>query len=116
MTRDVTASLGGGSMVEVWVLGGSGRTGRAVADDLAAGGIEPVMVGRDAARLGAASRESGHRVVVAPTVPAMAAGVVAARPAVVLNTIGPFTTTAQVLVDACLAAGSDYVDLANDMA
>lgn len=103
-------------MVEVWVLGGTGRTGRSVADDLAAGGIEPVLVGRDAARLQDAARAGGHRVVLAPTVPAMAAAIAEARPAVVLNTVGPFTTTASVVVDACLAAGSDYVDLANDMA
>jgi short subunit dehydrogenase-like uncharacterized protein len=43
------------------------------------------------------------------------AGIREARPAVVVNTVGPFSRTAQEVVDACLAAGSDYVDLANDV-
>ena len=39
-------------MVDVWILGGTGRAGRGVAADLAGGGgIEPVLVGRDAGRL-----------------------------------------------------------------
>ena len=37
------------------------------------------------------------------------------RPAVVINTIGPFTTTAVPIVRACLP-GSHYIDLANDVA
>ncbi|MGI3783807.1 MAG: hypothetical protein ACRYG2_23825, partial [Janthinobacterium lividum] len=46
----------------------------------------------------------------------MTAGIREARPTVVVNTIGPFTRTTPPVVDACLAAGSDYVDLANDLA
>ena len=38
------------------------------------------------------------------------------QPAVVINTIGPFTTTAPPIIQACLAASSDYLDLANDVA
>jgi short subunit dehydrogenase-like uncharacterized protein len=36
---------------EVWVLGGTGRSGRAIAAELLRRGITPVLVGRDAARL-----------------------------------------------------------------
>ena len=45
----------------------------------------------------------------------MAAEIRRQRPAVVINTIGPFTATAPPVVGACLEA-SDYVDLANDVA
>jgi hypothetical protein len=38
------------------------------------------------------------------------------RPAVVINTVGPFTTTAPHITDTCRAAGSHYIDLANDVA
>lgn len=103
-------------MVDVWVLGGTGRTGRGVADALARGGLRPVLVGRDAARLGAAARDGAYGTVVAADVAAMAQALTDARPAVVVNTVGPFTRTMPVVVDACLAGGSHYVDLANDLA
>jgi len=46
----------------------------------------------------------------------MAAAIVEERPAVVVNTVGPFRVTANPVVEACLAVGSHYVDLANDVA
>lgn len=103
-------------MVSVWILGGSGRTGRGVADDLADAGIEPVLVGRDAGRLQEAAGDRGHETLVVPGVEAMAVAIRQSRPGVVLNTVGPFTRTAPAVVDACLLSGSDYVDLANDLA
>lgn len=102
-------------MAEIWILGGTGRVGRGVADALARGGDSVVLVGRDAGRLSAAASDRGHGTYVAPTLEAAAAGLREARPAVVVNTIGPFTRTGPPVVDACLAAGSHYVDLANDL-
>ena len=101
--------------MDVWILGGTGRVGRGVAALLAAGGDEPVLVGRDQARLSEAAAATGGRTHVAPTPEAMTAGIRHERPAVVVNTVGPFARTAPAVVDACLAAGSDYVDLANDL-
>ena len=103
-------------MTDVWILGGSGRVGRSVADGLAAGGDRPVLVGRDAGRLRDAVVDRGYETYVAPTAEAVTAGLLQSRPRVVVNTIGPFSRTAPAVVDACLAAGSDYVDLANDLA
>lgn len=100
-------------MVEVFVVGATGRTGRGVVEALARDGLDPVLVGRDAGRLRAAAR--GRATVVATDVRATAAAIADRRPAVVVNTVGPFTRTARDVVDACLAAGSDYVDLANDL-
>ena len=37
-------------MSDVWILGATGRSGRAVAAHLAAAGLSPVLVGRDATR------------------------------------------------------------------
>jgi short subunit dehydrogenase-like uncharacterized protein len=104
---------------EVWILGGTGRSARAIAAELVSRGITPVLVGRDAARLTEAATRagaSGSRTVAAGSVEAMAAEIRRQQPAVVINTIGPFTATAPPVVQACLAAGSDYVDLANDVA
>lgn len=101
---------------EVWILGGTGRSARAIAAELVSRGVTPVLVGRDAARLTEAATRAGRgRTVVAGTVEAMAAEIRRQRPAVVVNTIGPFAGTAAPIVDACLP-DSDYVDLANDLA
>jgi short subunit dehydrogenase-like uncharacterized protein len=101
---------------EVWILGGTGRSGHAIAAELASQGVSPVLVGRDAARLTEAAARAGQgRTVVADSVEAMAAQIRRQQPAVVINTIGPFTQTAAPIATACLQAGH-YVDLANDLA
>ncbi|MFI5908823.1 hypothetical protein [Dactylosporangium sp. NPDC051541] len=99
-------------MTEVWILGGTGRSGRAIAAELRRRGIEPVLVGRDAERLKAAA--GSLRTVVAASVQDTAAAIRRARPAVVVNTIGPFVETAEPLLSAC-RPHSHYVDLANDL-
>ena len=100
-------------MTEVWILGGTGRGARAIVAELRNRGIRPVLVGRDAGRLAVAA--NGLPTVVAGSVPEMAEAIRRERPAVVVNTIGPFTDTAAPLLDACLPS-SDYLDLANDLA
>ena len=101
---------------EVWILGGTGRSGRAIAAELLTRGVTPVLVGRDAARLKeAAARAGDGRTVTAESLEAIGAEIRRQRPAVVINTIGPFTATAVPVVRACLG-GSDYIDLANDVA
>jgi short subunit dehydrogenase-like uncharacterized protein len=98
---------------EVWILGATGRSGRAIASALRAGGLRPVLVGRDAGRLAAAA--DGDRTVVAGSIAAVADEIRRQRPAVVVNTIGPFTGSAGPLITACLPH-TDYLDLANDLA
>jgi short subunit dehydrogenase-like uncharacterized protein len=103
---------------EVWILGGAGRSGRAIAAELLARGITPVLTGRDTSRLEeAVARAGGGRPLVAASVTDLTRRIGQQHPAVVINTIGPFTTTAAPIAEACLAdGGSDYVDLANDVA
>lgn len=101
-------------MSDVWILGGTGRSSRAIAVQLRDRGIRPVLVGRDAARLAAVAE--GDRTVVAGSAQVMAAEIRRQRPAVVVNTIGPFTRTAPPMIRACLDGGSHYLDLANDLA
>jgi short subunit dehydrogenase-like uncharacterized protein len=101
---------------EIWILGATGRTGRAIAARLVAAGEAVVLVGRDAARLGevAGALAGECRTVVADGVEAIAALLHGARPAVVVNTIGPFTRTALPIARAC-PPGTHYVDLANEL-
>ncbi|WP_426502317.1 hypothetical protein ACPPVO_32275 [Dactylosporangium sp. McL0621] len=111
-------------MTEVWILGGTGRSGRAIAAELLRRGIGPVLVGRDAGRLAEAAAglrpagtgaAGGLRTVVAGSVAGTADAIRRERPAVVVNTIGPFIETAAPLLEACRPS-SHYLDLANDLA
>jgi len=100
---------------EVWVLGATGRTGRAVASRLHEAGVSLVLVGRDRARLDGIVAELGGapRLLVGTLTSALAA-LAQQAPAVVVNTVGPFTTTALHVARAC-PPGTHYVDVANEL-
>lgn len=91
------------------VLGAAGRCGRGIARELAARSIAPIAVSRTGAQV------EGARAVQAADVEAMGALIEEERPAVVVNTIGPFVTTALPITRACIAAGAHYVDLSNEL-
>ncbi|MFD2027912.1 saccharopine dehydrogenase NADP-binding domain-containing protein [Promicromonospora aerolata] len=103
---------------EVWVLGATGRTGRAVAARLTQDGAPPVLVGRSRERLRQVGATLGlgedAKVVVADTAETIAAEIARQRPAVVVNTIGDYARTALPIVRACLPGGH-YVDFASDL-
>ncbi len=101
---------------EVWILGATGRVGRAVAARLVESNIVPVLVGRDRERLSqvAASLDKELRTLVAGSPEEIATEISRQRPAIVINTIGPFTETAVPIARACLPC-SHYIDLANDV-
>ncbi|MFJ5531678.1 hypothetical protein [Streptomyces sp. NPDC093261] len=100
----------------IWILGATGRTGRAIAARLAAGQMPPVLVGRDPARLRelAGRLGEGVRTVVAGSVDAVVTRIGRQAPTVVVNTIGPFTETAAPIARAG-PPGTHYVDLANEL-
>lgn len=108
----------GNGVGEIWLIGPTGRTGRAVTARLVADGLRPVLVGRDGERLRRAGAELGLgddvRVVVAGTAEQMAAEITRQRPAVVVNLVGDYGRTAPLIARACLPGGH-YVDLANDL-
>jgi short subunit dehydrogenase-like uncharacterized protein len=101
---------------EIWILGAAGRTGRAIALQLAAAQLPLVLAGRDATRLQdmATTLGSSTRVVTADSMDAMAAEISRGAPSVVINTIGPFSKTALPVIRAC-PRGTHYIDLANDV-
>lgn len=75
-----------------------------------------MLVGRDLRRLARVSDAvgGGLRCVVSGSSETSAALVREERPAVVINTVGPFAATGPALAAACLG-GTDYVDLANEL-
>jgi short subunit dehydrogenase-like uncharacterized protein len=97
---------------EIWILGATGRVGRAVARSLADRGEKLVLVGRNEARL----RDLGFdaRIVVADGAEATAREITRQRPAVVVNTIGEYAATASAIARAGMP-GTHYLDLANDV-
>ncbi|MEU4837477.1 hypothetical protein [Nocardia testacea] len=102
---------------EIWILGATGRVGRAVAAQIMAAGAVPTLVGRDAGRLRTAAADLGldadSKIVVASGAEAMAAEITRQRPAVVVNTLGDYAETAVLLARACMPGGH-YLDQAND--
>lgn len=100
----------------IWILGATGRMGRATASRLMAAGLAPVLVGRDAARLGVVAEGlgAGATIKVAAALPDMAGLIARERPGIVLNTVGPFTHTASLIAQAC-PPGTHYVDLSNEL-
>lgn len=96
--------------METWVLGASGRTGRAVVAEFERRDVPVVLVGRNRERLAA----TGAKYVVADGADAIAAEIRRQRPAVVINTIGEYAATAPAIARACLPGGH-YLDLAADL-
>ncbi|MBF9067076.1 saccharopine dehydrogenase NADP-binding domain-containing protein [Streptacidiphilus fuscans] len=117
-----TGSTAGGNTTndEVWIVGASGRVGRAVTARLAARGLTVVPVGRSRERMVAAWADAGlpaaTKVVVADSAERIADEIVRDRPRVVVNTMGSFAATAPVIARACMSGGGHYVDQANDVA
>ena len=104
---------------DVLLLGAAGNSGRLVAAELAARGLSVRLAGRrrgpleDLARvLGADGASTDVRSVDVSDAASLAEAIVGVG--VVLSTIGPFTRQAGPVIDACLAAGVPYVDIANE--
>jgi short subunit dehydrogenase-like uncharacterized protein len=99
---------------EIWVLGATGRIGRAIAARLTDREMTAVVVGRDSDRLHQTAADLGLRSVVVDGIDEIAAEIARQRPAVVVNTIGDYARTAATLARACLPGGH-YLDLAADL-
>ncbi len=78
----------------IWILGATGRTGRAIAAQVAARGGTPVLVGRNTERLHKTAAELGLADVAVIETDQPAAEIARRRPAVVVNTIGGYAETA----------------------
>jgi saccharopine dehydrogenase (NAD+, L-lysine-forming) len=104
---------------DVLLLGAAGNSGRLIAAELTARRLSVRLAGRrrgpleDLARALAANGATTQvHTVDAGDAASLAEAV--ADVAVVLSTIGPFTRQAGPVIDACLAAGVSYVDIANE--
>jgi short subunit dehydrogenase-like uncharacterized protein len=106
---------------DVLLLGAAGNSGRLIAAELAARRLSVRLAGRrrgpleDIARaLAAEGATADVRTVDVSEAASLAEAIGGAG--VVLSTIGPFARQAGPVIDACLAAGLPYVDIANEWA
>src|SRR3954466_6381902 len=116
---DVDPPSSGPARSDVLLLGAAGSSGRLIAAELADRGLSVRLAGRhrgpleDLARgvaVGGAAMEV--RTVDVNDPASLADAIAGVR--VVVSTIGPFARPAGPVVDACLAARSPYVDIANE--
>lgn len=99
----------------VLLYGATGFSGTLIAEAARRQRLPVVLAGRDPERLRPLARRLGcpQRSFALDEPERMAAALRGA--AVVLNAAGPFAATARPLVDACLAAGAHYLDIAGEL-
>lgn len=100
---------------DLLVYGSYGYTGSLIAQEAVERGLSPILAGRDPSRVESQATDLGcdHRVFSLEHPTVVEDHVAAAD--VVLNCAGPFSVTANPLVEACLTAGTDYLDLAGSI-
>jgi short subunit dehydrogenase-like uncharacterized protein len=109
--------------LDVVVFGATGFAGGLVAAHLAEhapAGLRIALAGRSRDRLGAARRALGPRaagwdLVVADSRDPESVQAMARRARVVATTVGPYSGQGLPLVEACAAAGTDYLDLTGEV-
>ena len=97
------------------VYGATGYTGRLIARAAKAAGMAPLLVGRDADRLGRVARELGlpSRAISLSDTSALRQAL--SEVTVVLHAAGPFSRTSAPMLDACLATGTHYLDITGEI-
>jgi short subunit dehydrogenase-like uncharacterized protein len=100
---------------KTWMIyGANGYTGRLIADRAVANGHKPVLAGRDASKVEAVAKELDCpcRVFSLSSAAAIAAHLDGLS--AVLHCAGPFSRTAQPMIEACLLAGVNYLDITGE--
>jgi short subunit dehydrogenase-like uncharacterized protein len=100
-----------------WIIyGANGYTGRLVAREAARRGLQPVLAGRNEPAVRALADELGLPCTVfsLDDVAAVRAAIANAR--LVLHCAGPFSTTSEPMIEACLAERAHYLDITGEIA
>lgn len=96
------------------IYGATGYTGALIARAAARRGMRPILAGRGAEKLASLADELGleHRAFALEEAASVADGIRGVH--TLLNCAGPFSQTAQPIVDACLRAGTHYLDITGE--
>lgn len=97
------------------IYGANGYTGRLIVEEAVRRGMTPVLAGRNAGAIRSLAEEShcASRVFALDDVSEISAQLAGIE--AVLHCAGPFSATAQPMLDACLAAGVDYLDITGEI-
>ncbi len=100
---------------EFLLYGATGFVGEAIARRAVAGGLRPVVAGRDSIRVATLAEELGveHRAFALDDREAMDAAL--AEVPAVLHCAGPYIHTAAAMVDGCLRTGTHYLDITGEL-
>lgn len=103
-------------MSSVVVLGGYGTFGRLVARELAGWGLHVVVAGRDLVKAEVRARELGpaHSAAAVDVTRLDSCLALLHGQTVAANCTGPFSASNPAILEACLAAGCHYADIADD--
>lgn len=101
---------------QLMIYGATGYTGRLVAAEAIAQGLRPVLAGRNARKLAAIPGALGleRRAVALDDADELASALDDVT--VVAHCAGPFSHTAERMLEACLASGTHYVDITGEAA
>lgn len=104
------------SITAAWLLyGANGYTGRLVAREAVRRGLRPVLAGRNAAAIAALARELGCESRVFDLADPSEVARHVAGSTVVLHCAGPFSATAEPMMEGCLRAGAHYLDITGEI-
>jgi short subunit dehydrogenase-like uncharacterized protein len=113
----ISTKTGTTTMKKLLIYGAAGYTGRMVAINARAAGVDIVVAGRakDEAKLAALAAKFGaeYQLFAVDDLPAVKSAL--GDIGVLLNTAGPFMRTAEPLMQACIAAGVHYLDIAAEL-
>lgn len=98
---------------KVLILGGYGNFGKRIAAALAGKGMSVIVAGRDGAKAEALAREIGAQAACFDVRAGLAEALQRNKPAVVVNTCGPFQGADYSVAETCIAHGEHYIDLAD---
>lgn len=102
-------------MKPLLIYGANGYTGRLIVEEAVRQGLQPILAGRSEARLLPLAHFYGLRTVAIDLHDTTRMQALVAEAAAVLHVAGPYAQTGEAMVDACLAAGTDYVDLCGEV-
>ncbi|CAN5195940.1 saccharopine dehydrogenase NADP-binding domain-containing protein [soil metagenome] len=102
-------------MSQLLIYGATGYTGTLIAREAAGRGLDPILAGRNAAKVDQLAAELGLEARAFELADAAATRTALAGVTVVLNVAGPFAVTSGPLLEAALAVGAHYLDTAAEL-
>ena len=104
-------------MSDNWMIyGATGYTGRLIAEEAKARGLKPTLAGRNAEKVKAIAEELELPWAAFSVDDKHAAETALQDNALVLSVAGPFSATADQMMDACIATGTHYLDVTGEIA